>query len=176
MAKSSAPLPALVAAAQDLEEELRRCEEAAAEAAKIRLNSEKHLARAAKSLKTAAEHREAMGAKVNALLAAITAARGRADEAAARMEARAGEIRVRMERLQGFQARSGEIAAAVRELTAFAKEAKGPKEILERLGPVEERVAASQQEARQEDFEDVAHDLANLRELLASMRRKLEGR
>ena len=176
MAKSSAPLPALVAAAQNLEEELRRCEEAAAEAAKIRLNSEKHLARAAKALKAASEHREGMGAKVNALLAAITAARGRADEAAARMEARAGEIRARMDRFQAFQARSGEIAAAVRELTAFAKQAKSPKEILERLAPVEDRVAASQQEAREEDFEDVVHDLAALREMLAAMRRKLGGK
>ena len=176
MARAAQPLPALVAAAQDLEDDLRRCEEAAAEAAKIRLNSEKHLARAAKALRTAAEHRDGMGAKVNALLAAITAARGRAEEAAARMEARAGEIRARMERLQAFQTGAGEIAAAVRDLTAFAKQAKGPAEILERLGPVEDRVSAAQQEAKQEDFEDVAHDLASLREMLASMRRKLERR
>lgn len=176
MAKSSAPVPALVAAAQDLETELRRCEEAAAEAAKVRLNSEKNLARAAQKLKAAAEHRDGMGAKVNALLAAITAARGRAEEAAARMEMRAGEIQARMARLQAFQGSAGEVAVAVRDLTAFAKQAQGPKEILERMGPVEERIARAQQEARDEDFEDVAHDLANLKELLASMRRKLGGR
>jgi hypothetical protein len=117
-----------------------------------------------------------MGAKVNALLAAITAARGRAEEAAARMETRAGEIQARMARLQAFQGSAGEVAVAVRDLTAFAKQAQGPKEILERMGPVEARIARAQQEARDEDFEDVAHDLANLKELLASMRRKLGGK
>lgn len=176
MARSSEPLPALVAAAQALEDELRRCEEAAAEAARIRLNSEKNLSRIARSLKTAAEHRDALGGKVNGLLAAIQSARGRAEEAAALMGARAAEIQARMERLKAFQERSGEIAAAARDLTAFAKQAKGPKEILERLGPVEDRIARAQQEAREEEFEDVAHDLAGLKELLASMRRKLEGR
>lgn len=176
MARSSEPVPALVAAAQQLEDELRRCEEAAAEAAKVRLTSEKHLSRAAQKLKTAAEHRDGMGPKVNALLAAIHAARGRAEEAAARMEARAGEIQARMERLKSFQGSAGEIAAAVRDLTAFAKQAQGPNEILERMGPVEERVARAQQEAKDEDFEDVAHDLANMKELLASMRRKLGGK
>jgi chromosome segregation ATPase len=176
VARSSEPPPALVAAAQELEDELRRCEEAAAEAARIRLNSEKHLVRAARALKTAAEHRDNLGAKVNALLAAINSARARADEAAARMGARAGEIQARMEKLQAFQASSGEIAAAVRDLTAFAKQAQGPKEILERLGPVDDRIAKAQQEARDGDFEDVAHDLAAMREMLASMRRKLEGR
>ena len=176
MAKTSAPLPALVAAAQDLEDELRRCEEAAAEAAKIRLNSEKNLSRAAQRLKTAAEHRDGLGARVNALLAAIQAARARAEEAAARMEARAGEIRARMDRLNAFRERSGDIAAAVRDLTAFAKQATSPKEILERLGPVEERVARAQQEAREDDFEDVVHDVAGMKEMLAALRRKLEGR
>ena len=176
MAKPAAPVPALVAAAQDLEDELRRCEEAAAEAAKVRLTSEKNLARAAQKLKTAAEHRDGMGAKLNALLAAINAARGRSEEAAARMEARAREIQARMERFKGFQGSAGEIAVAVRDLTAFAKQAQGPNEILERMGPVEERIAAAQNKARDEDFEDVAHDLANLKELLASMRRKLGGK
>jgi len=165
-----------VLAAQELEDELRRCEEAAAEAARIRLNSEKHITRAARELQKAAEHRDGMGAKVNALLAAINAARGRAEEAAARMEARAGEIRARVERLKTFQALAGEIASAVRDVTASAKQAQGPREILDRLGPVEERIARAQQEARSDDFEDVVHDIAALREMVASMRRKLEGR
>jgi chromosome segregation ATPase len=169
-------LPALVRAAQDLEDELRRCEEAVAEAAKVRLNTDKSLARAARALKAAAEHRDGMGAKLNGLLAAIHAARDRADQAAARMEARAGEIQTRMERLQAFRTRAGEIAAAARDLTEFAKQAKTPQEILERMGAVDGRIAAAQEEARAEDFDDVAHDLAGLREMLATLRRKLEGK
>jgi chromosome segregation ATPase len=176
VAKSSEPTPALVLAAQKLEDELRRCEEAAAEAARIRLNSEKHFERAARSLKTAEEHRQGLGPKLNELLAAIHGARERAEAAAARMEARAGEIRTRMERLQAFQAKAGEIAAAVREAAESAKEAKSARELLDRLAPIEERIAASQQEARAEEFDDVAHDLAALKEMIAGMRRKLEGK
>ena len=176
MAHPSEAPSALVLAAQELEDELRRCEEAAAEAAKLRLNTEKNIGRAARALKTAAEHRDGMSAKLNGLLAAIQAARGRAEAAAARMEARAAEIQARVARLQSLQARAGEIAAAVRELTEFAKQAKSPAEILERLGPVDERIVVAQQEARSDDFDDVAHDIAGLRELLAAMRRKLEGK
>jgi hypothetical protein len=92
------------------------------------------------------------------------------------MEARAAEIQARMEQLQAFRARTGEIAAAARDLTEFAKQAKTPQEILERLGPVDEHIGRIQQEAREADFDDVAHELAGLREMLATMRRKLEGR
>lgn len=176
MAKSSEPIPALVLAAQELEDELRRCEDAAAEAAKIRLNSEKHLTRAARTLKTAGEHREALGARVAALLAAINAARERADGAAARMEARAGEINARAGKFRALQATADGIAAAAREATESAKQAGSPKEILDLLGPLEERVGKAQQDARADDFEDVVHDLAALKETLAGLRRKLEGR
>jgi chromosome segregation ATPase len=174
--KAPEPLPGLVRAAQELEDELRRCEEAVAEAAKARLNTEKSIGRAARALKTASEHREQMGAKIKALLAAIQDAGGRAEAASSRMEARAGDIQARMERLQALQAGASEIAAAVRDLTEFARQAKDPREIVERLGPVEERIDRTQQEARADDFDDVAHDIAGLRELLASMRRKLEGK
>src|SRR5262249_38544472 len=115
MAKAPETLPALVLAAQQLEEELRCCEEAAAEAAKIRLNTEKNIGRAARALRTAAEHRDRMTVKLKELLAAIQDAGGRAEGVASRMEGRAGEIQARMARLQALQARASEIAAAVRE-------------------------------------------------------------
>jgi chromosome segregation ATPase len=176
VAKASEPTPALVLAAQQLEDELRRCEEAVADAARLRLNTDKNIARAARALKTAAEHRDLLGAKVNGLLAAINDARGRADQAAARMESRAAEIQARMEALQAYRGRAGEIAAAARDLSEFAKQAKTPQEILERMGAVDERIGKIQQEARDSDFDDVAHEVAGLREMLATMRRKLEGR
>ena len=114
VANAPEPPSPLVRAAQELEDELRRCEDAVADAAKARLNTEKSIGRAARALKTAAGHREQMGAKVNALVAAIQEARGRADAAAARMEARAGEIQARMERLNALQARVYEGAEPVR--------------------------------------------------------------
>lgn len=175
MPRPSEPTPPLVLAAQDLEEELRRCEKAVAEAVRLRLNSEKHLTRSARELKTASDHRDRMGEKVNALLAAIHAARARAEDAAARMEQRAAEIQARMAGLQSLRDRALEIATAVREATEFAKQATESREILERLTPVEERVAKVLEEARADDFEDVSADLAALKEMLAQMRRKLES-
>lgn len=169
------PAPDLVRAAQELEHELRLCEEAVVEACKARLNTEKNIGRAARALQKANDHREQTAVKVNALLAAIQAAHGRAEATAAKMAARASEIQARLQQYETFQARAGEIAGAVRDLTESAKQAKQPGEILELLGRVEERVAGAQQEARAEDFDDVAHDIAGLREMLASMRRKLGG-
>lgn len=162
-------------AAQELEDELRRCEKAVAEAVRLRLHSEKHIGRAARELKTASDHRENLGGKVNALLAAINAARERAETAASRMETRAGEIQARMERLKSIQARAGEISDALRQVTEFARQAKDSRQILEKLGPVEERIVKAHEEARADEFDDVAGDIAALREMLASMRRKLES-
>jgi division protein CdvB (Snf7/Vps24/ESCRT-III family) len=176
MANTPDPIPALVLAAQELEDELRRCEEAVTDAVRVRLSTEKNIGRAGRALKAAADHRDQMGAKVNGLLAAINGARARADEAAARMEKRAGELQARMEQLLAFQGRAADIAVAVRDLHDFAKQAKTPQEILERMGLVEDRVGQAQQEARTNDFDDVAHDIAGLKEMLATLRRKLEGK
>jgi hypothetical protein len=91
------------------------------------------------------------------------------------MEARAGEIQARMAQLQALQARAEGIVGAVREVTEFAKQSKNPREILERLVPVEERVEGELKEARTQDFDDVAHEIAGLREMIATVRRKLAG-
>lgn len=175
VAKSPEPSSPLVLAAQELEDELRRCEKALEEASRLRLNSEKNISRAAHALKTASEDRERMAGKVQALLAAINGAQGRMQEGARRMEARAVELQERMTRLEKVQAVTAEVGSSVRELTEFARGVKDPRQILERLGPVEQRVAQAFEEARAEGFEDVAHDVASMRDLLATQRKKLEA-
>ena len=175
MTPSRNPDPALVHAAQELEVELRLCEEAVAEAAKIRLNTEKNLGRAARALQKATEHRDQAAAKATALMQAIQAAAARSGAATTRMADRATELQARLEKFQAFQARGNDIAAAVREVTEFAKETKNPRDIVERLAGVEDRVAAVQTEARADDFDDVAHEMAGLRDVIATLRRKLGG-
>jgi chromosome segregation ATPase len=175
MARAADPLSPLVLAAQELEDELRRCEKAVEEASRLRLNSEKNIGRAANALKTASEDRERMAGKVQALLAAINASNGRMQEVAARMEARAVEIQARMARLETLHAGTADIGASVRELTEFAKGVKEARPLLERLAPVEERVSRAFEEARADGFEDVARDIAGMRDLLASMRKKLQS-
>lgn len=175
MAKpGEAPSP-LVLAAQELEDELRRCEQVVEEASKLRLNSEKNIGRAAQALKTASDARERMAGQVNGLLAAINVAHGRMQDVAARMEARAVEIQSRLARMETLRAGTEEVGASLRELSEFARGTKDARQILERLAPVEERVAKAFEEARSEGFEDVAHDIAGMREMLATMRRKLQS-
>lgn len=167
--------PALVRAAQELEDELRHCEEAVAEAVKVRLNTEKNIGRAARALQKAGDHREQTAVRANALMTAIQAAHGRATDATSRMEARAAEIQARVAQFQALQARAGEIVAAVRGVTESAKDAKDARAVLDLLGPIDGRVAGLQEEARAQDFDDVAHELAGMRETIASLRRKLGG-
>lgn len=169
------PEAAIVRAAQELEAELKHCEEAVADAARLRLNTEKNIGKAARALQKANEHREQTAARVVALQSAIQAAYGRAEAATLRMAERATELQGRLQLFQAFQARGEEIAAVVREVTEFAKGAKDPREVVERLTGVEDRVAAVQAEARAADFDDVAHEMAGLKDVVATLRRKLEG-
>lgn len=162
----------LVSAAEQLEAEMRRCEEALADGDKLRLTSGKNVSRAARALQAAAEGHASLGARVSALLHAITEVRERADGAARRMEARAAEIRGRQERLQALQDRTGEIAAAVRDVTEFAKSHR-PADVLPRLAPVQDQVAGLIEASRRESFEDVTHDLDALRQMLESIAKKL---
>ena len=175
MARASEPPSPLVLAAQELEDEIRRCEKAVDEASRLRLNSEKNLGRAAHALQEASEDRERMAGKVNALLVAINAAHARMGEVAVRMEARAVEIQARMARLETLQAGTAEISVSVREATEAAKGVKDARQILALLDPIEERVGKAFEEARADGFEDVARDIAGMRDMLASMRKKLQS-
>lgn len=173
MPRSPQPLAPLVLAAQELEAELRRCEEAVADAAATRLNSEKHLGRAGRALEAAGQHHGSLGLKVAALLTAIQDAQGRAGAATARMEEVAASIRARVERLKALQDRVDAFACDVRAVTQLAKDGAERSKIVEKLGPIEERVAAAQKEAKAEDFDDVAHAIDGMRQMLAALRRKL---
>ena len=165
----------LVLAAQALEDELAQCEKAAEEASRLRLNSEKNIGRAAQALTAAAEARDRIGGKVGALLAEINNARGRMEALVGRMGTRAGEIQARVAKLETHRVSTAEIGGALRELTEFAKQTRDAPGILERLAPVEARVSKAFEDARADDFDDVARDIAAMRDILAAMRRKLQS-
>jgi hypothetical protein len=80
-----------------------------------------------------------------------------------------------MSRLEALQQGTAEIGTSIRELTDFAKGTKDAKQLLERMAPVEERVGKAFEEARADEFEDVAHDIAGMREMLATLRKKLQS-
>ena len=176
MARPPEPPSPLVLAAQELEDEIRRCEKTVEEASRLRLNSEKNIGRATQALKTASEDRERMAVKVGALLAAINAGRARMEEVTSRMQARAAELQERVARLEKLQEGTAEIGAMVREVNAFAGQVKDSRQILERLLAVEERIGKAIEEARAEGFDDVTRDVAAMRDMLRSLRNKLESR
>lgn len=175
MARSAEPPSPLVLAAQELEDELRRCEKDVEEAARLRLNSERNVGRAAQALHAASEGRERIAGKLNALLAALNAAHDRMEEVATHMQSRALELQGRLARLEALRASTAEIAVSVREVNEVAKGAKDPRDLLDRLDPIDARVARAFEEARAEEFEDVARDIAGMRDMLAAMRRKLKS-
>lgn len=172
--RTDPPSSAIVVAAQELETEMKRCEEALADGDKLRLTSGKNVGRAARAIQTAADCHAGLGARVGALLEAINGVRERADRAAARMETRATEIRARQARLKVLQDRTGEIALAVREVTESARSGR-PADILARLVPIEESVARLLEESRGEGFEDVTHDIDALRQMLEAVHGKLDS-
>src|SRR5947209_1541939 len=90
----------LGAAAAALDTALTRCEELAAEAGRVRLDSEKNLNRAARLLSDAAAGQEEVGARVRTLVEAIDAARKRQQTNAVALAARAEELQKRVGELQ----------------------------------------------------------------------------
>src|SRR5262245_36960358 len=124
MTRPSAPVPPLVAAAEDLEQPMGHYLDAVAEAEKVHLTSEKNLGRAGRALQKAADLRERMGGQLKALIDAINAARERDESAAARLEGRATEVGTRLEQLKALRERAGTIGESVRQVSDLAKGAK----------------------------------------------------
>src|SRR5262245_51927523 len=124
MTRPSAPVPPLVAAAEDLEQTMGHYLAAVAAAEKVHLNSQKNLGRAGPALQRAADVHERMGGQPKALTDAINAARERDESPAARLEGRATEGGTRLEQLKALRERAGTIGESVRQVSDLAKGAE----------------------------------------------------
>jgi hypothetical protein len=179
---------ALAVAAEALETELRRYEQLAVAVQRERLTSEKALRRAAQKLTELGGSDARLGEHVQALLAAINAARERHDTHAAAVQARADEIRQRSEVLTGLLTRwetlgrdAAELSRLSQGLLAGETEGNGSPvdqrrrldEVLARLERLAEDAETLQQAARDREFADLTEQAGSLRSQLLAVLNKL---
>ncbi|MBX5483974.1 MAG: hypothetical protein IRZ16_19290 [Myxococcaceae bacterium] len=180
MARSQADASELVHAASALEAELRRFEELCLAAEKTPLRSRKQLERAARQLEAVAESDERLGARVQALLTAIHAARARKDEHAQKVSAAALSLQERTARYQQLMQQFAELGQLAASLSAEAPEPTRLAEVSEsgslfdRMGELARRAKDLEDQAAEDAFDDVAHEADTLRQQLLSTRNKLK--
>ena len=160
-------------AALALDHELRRFEELAAQAAQVRLNSEKGLERATDALTRAAESQDRIRAHVQKLVAAVAASRQRQEDDAAAL----------MERAKQISARRAEFAEVLQAMAALGQMAKEVQEhlkgggdvasIQEKMDEIARRAAQISETAAAREMEDLARQAEVLRQQVLSARNKI---
>ena len=179
----------LSTAAIALEAELRRYDELAAELRSGRLVSEKDLRRGAQALQALRASDARLGELVQALVAAIGAARDRQQAEAEAVQARAEEIRKRSETLAALLARWEALGVGAADVNRLMQQSGGPDdanggerratlgpnfdEVGERLGRLADDARDLVEAAEAEQFGDLARRAESLRAQLLSARNKL---
>jgi chromosome segregation ATPase len=180
----------LTEAAQALEVELRRYEELAVVLRRERLDTEKNLRRAAQALTALRESDARLGEHVQALVAAIGAARERQQANAEVVQAQANRIRERSESLTGLLGRwqtlgddAGQVNRLIQRLATDRRESNGSgeasglaaafDEVDARLGQLAEDAQTLSTSAEAEGFADLGRQAESLRLQLLSARNKL---
>jgi hypothetical protein len=179
MSRADHDVPELVRAAEALETELVRLETLSRAIRKLRLDSEKSIAKAAKELNEAMAVPERLSAGLQGLAAAMQQMQVRQQAALEPLAASAAEIQQRMqklgEHLQAFAA-LGKVAA---EVTALLQSKEGDESAkidrarteLAALGEGARRLFEA---ARDDGFHEVARDAEALKQRISSLRKRLE--
>jgi DNA repair exonuclease SbcCD ATPase subunit len=179
MPKPEKQTPAIVRAAQALEDELQKLEALSRTVGKLRLDSEKNISKAAKGLNEAASMPERLGEKLRALAAAMQEMQQRQQAALEPLTARATEIQQRMQRLGEHMQAFAKLGEAAGQLTALlqSEPRESPSAGLEQaeaqLAQIAEGARALFEQARADDFPDVARQADALKQRIASLRGRL---
>lgn len=185
-ARKQQPAGVLVEAAGALEEELRRLEALATEARRLPLTSRKNVEKTAAKLAELGGTDERLGARLRAVVEAVTALGEQQRELLEALSARAQELQERraalsvlLDEYQALGVRAQELSAAAKEISAApeARERSGALAALAEVrGRVEELAAAAERVASDADaqrFEDVSRDADGLRQALLAIRNRL---
>lgn len=178
----------LAQAAAGLELELRRFDELAQTVAKIPLDSQKNLERAAKTLNEVADSEERVNANVRALLDAIHGARERKDASALVIGTRASEIAARVqefaqliERLAALGTEASSINALVQELATIVREANDKTSALARIEEVQTRLGKAVDDAqtlrdaaKDKEATEIAQQADSIRQQMSAARNRLK--
>jgi hypothetical protein len=178
-------------AAEDLENALRRFEELTAGACKIRLNTEKNLARAARSINEAASSQERISQALGTLVKHINTAQTRQQSTSERVYARAKEIQ---DRTREFESLMKELIAIGEEASAITSQLHGLMEggdperengtsdvkpvllaIEVRMSRAAARAREVEERAQQGELTDVVRHADSLRQQIDAARAKLSS-
>jgi hypothetical protein len=161
-------------AALALDRELRRFEELAALAGKIKLNTEKALERATEALTRAAESQDRIHAHVQQLVAAVAAARQKQESDAAALMARAEQISARRKEFAGLLQRMAGLGEMARSLQNALREGpSGLDDAEATMKGIADEAAAIARDAEEKEMEDVARQAEVLRQQVLAARNKV---
>jgi len=161
-------------AALALDHELRRFDDLAAQAAKIRLNTEKNVERATEALSRAAESQERINAIVQKLVKAVTDARQKQESDAAALIARAQEIAARRKQFAEVLQRMAGLGQMAKEVQELLKAGPGNfEDVQQRMQKVADAAAEIGKAAQEQEMEDLARQADVLRQQVLSARNKV---
>ena len=164
----------LAEAALALDHELRRFEDLAAQAAHVKLNSEKSLERATDALTRAAESQDRINAHVQKLVQAVAQARQKQESDAAALMARAQEIAGRRKQFAEVLQRMGALGQMAKEVQELLKAGPGNlDEVQQRMQKVADDAAEIGQAAQSQDMEDLTRQADTLRQQVLSAKNKV---
>ena len=161
-------------AALSLDHELRRFEDLAAQAAHVKLNTEKNLERATEALSRAAESQDRINAQVQKLVAAVQSARLKQESDAAGLMARAQEIANRRAQFAQVLQRMGGLGQMAKEVQELLKEGDFKlDEVQARMQRVADDAAEIGRSAVELDMEDLARQAEVLRTQVLAAKNKI---
>jgi hypothetical protein len=164
----------LGAAAAALDAELRRFDQIAELLFRLKLDSEKNLDRATRTVQDAAQSEEKVAAAVRDLVASVARARERQEGQAKAVAERAREVGARREQLQTIVGRFAEMGAEASAINLILKEGGNLGEAAERMEKIAGSAQALRDDAGNRDFGEAARQAESLRQQMLSARNKLK--
>jgi chromosome segregation ATPase len=170
----------LVVAAQKIETEQQRLEDLAYGLEKTKLQSEKHLGRAARELQDALAQQEQLAVSLRELGSAMAKMQERQLAAVTALSTRAQEIQTRRLRLAELMTeyatlgqKAAELLQTISDTLDAADKGAAVTAALDKLAPIVEESAALSKTAREEDFVDVAHEADVLKQKFQNIKNQL---
>ena len=161
-------------AALALDRELRRFEDLAGQAARVKLSTEKALERATEALTRAAESQDLIHGHVQHLVAAVAAAREKQESDARALMARAEEIAARRKEFAEVLQRMAGLARMASEVQQALK--AGPaalEQVQSRMEAIADEAALIASTAQEKEMEDVARQAEVLHRQVLSAKNKV---
>jgi phage shock protein A len=165
---------ALAEAALALDRELRRFEDLAAQAARLKLSSEKNLERATEALTRAAESQDRIRAHVQELVSAVAATRQKQESDAAALMDRAQEIAARRKEFSEVLQRMAGLGRMAKEIQDALKGGPSAAQGIEaRMQEIADEAAAIVRTAEEKEMEEVARQAEVLRQQILAAKNKI---